>query len=80
VAVTAMVGLSAIVGKKGLIMPKSQDDWTVCPNLWGLNIGRPSAMKTPAASEALKPLQRLEIKAKEAFDNALADDEVQKLY
>jgi len=77
VAVTGMVALSAIVGKKGLINPKSKDDWAVCPNLWGLNIGRPSAMKTPASSEALKPLQRLEIKAKEAFDNALVDDEVQ---
>lgn len=41
------------------------------------NIGRPSAMKTPAATEALKPLQRLEIQAKEVFDNALMTDEVQ---
>ena len=77
VAVSVMVELSAIVGKKGLINPKAKDDWTVCPNLNGLNIGRPSAMKTPAANEALKPLQRLEIKAKEAYDLTLADNETQ---
>ncbi len=77
VAVSVMVELSAIVGKKGLINPKAKDDWTVCPNLNGLNIGRPSAMKTPATSEALKPLERLEIKAKEAYDLALADNETQ---
>ncbi|MEQ1621813.1 MAG: DUF3987 domain-containing protein [Methylococcales bacterium] len=77
VAVSAMVALSAIVGKKGLIMPKSKDDWTVCPNIWGLNIGRPSAMKTPAANEALKPLQRLEVRAKETFEQALLTDQVQ---
>ncbi|NOS76296.1 MAG: DUF3987 domain-containing protein [Methyloglobulus sp.] len=78
VAVSVMVELSAIVGKKGLVNPKSRDDWTVCPNLNGLNIGRPSAMKTPAANEVLKPLQRLEIKAKEAYTQALADNETQE--
>jgi hypothetical protein len=77
VAVSAMTALSAIVGKKGVINPKAKDDWTVCPNLWALNIGRPSAMKTPAAAEGTKPLQRLEIRAKEAFDSALAEDETQ---
>jgi hypothetical protein len=77
VATAAMIALSSVVGKKGLIMPKAKDDWTVCPNLWGLNIGRPSAMKTPAANEGLKPLDRLEIMAREAFDNALAEDGAQ---
>jgi hypothetical protein len=77
VAVSAMVSLSAIVGKKGLMHPKAKDDWTVCPNLWGLCIGRPSAMKTPAASDALKPLQCLEIRAKETYDLALMEDEAQ---
>lgn len=78
VAVSGMVELSAIVGKKGLINPKAKDDWTVCPNLNGLNIGRPSAMKTPASNEALKPLQRLEFKAKEAYTQALAENETQE--
>lgn len=78
VAVSGMVELSAIIGKKGLINPKAKDDWTVCPNLNGLNIGRPSAMKTPASNEALKPLQRLESKAKENYDLALADNETQE--
>jgi putative DNA primase/helicase len=77
VAVAGMVAISAVVGKKGLICPKSRDDWKVCPNLNGLNIGRPSAMKTPASDEAIKPLQRLEIKAKESYTFALSDNETQ---
>jgi hypothetical protein len=77
VAVAAMVALSAVVGKKGMLMPREKDNWEVCPNLWGLNIGRPSAMKSPASSEGIKPLQRLEIEAKEAFHEAMAADEAQ---
>lgn len=77
VAVAGMVAISAVVGKKGLICPKARDDWKVCPNLNGLNIGRPSAMKTPASVEAIKPLQRLEIKAKESYTFALSDNETQ---
>jgi putative DNA primase/helicase len=71
------VALSAVVGKKGMVMPREKDNWEVCPNLWGLNIGRPSAMKSPASSEGIKPLQRLEIEAKDAFHEALAVDEAQ---
>ncbi|MDO9213448.1 MAG: DUF3987 domain-containing protein [Methylococcales bacterium] len=77
VAVAAMVALSAVVGKKGMVMPREKDNWEVCPNLWGLNIGRPSAMKSPASSEGIKPLQRLEIEAKDAFHEAMAVDEAQ---
>lgn len=77
VAVAGVVAFSTVVGKKGLIYPKAKDDWKVCPNLNGLNIGRPSAMKTPASDEAIKPLQRLEIMAKEELKLTLADNEAQ---
>ena len=59
VGVAAMVGASALVGRHITICPKQHDDWTVTPNLWGLVIGRPGIMKSPALEEALKPIRRL---------------------
>lgn len=38
---------------------KRQDDWAVVPNLWGLAVGPPGLMKSPALAEALRPLSRL---------------------
>ena len=78
VAVSAMVALSALVGKKGTVHPKKHDDWTVCPNTWGLNIGRPSWLKTPASQEGTKALVRLEIEAKANHEEALAADGAQE--
>ena len=78
-AVGAMVALSAVVGRQVTIRPKVLDDWAVVPNLWGGIIGRPSYMKSPALQEILKPLDRLETKAKEAYDEEMCDYEVEKL-
>ena len=58
-AVGVMVALSSVIGRKACIRPKRQDDWRVMPNLWGVIVGRPSAMKSPALSQVLKPLDRL---------------------
>jgi len=60
-AMGAMVTLSAVIGRRVGIKPKALDDWLVVCNLWGVAIGRPSSMKTPALSEILKPLKHLEI-------------------
>lgn len=60
VAVTAICGFAAILGRKILMRPKQNDDWTVTPNQWGAIIGRPSAMKSPCMKEALKPIYTLE--------------------
>jgi putative DNA primase/helicase len=66
VAIGAMVALSGAVGRKVVIRPKRHDNWKVVPNLWGACIGRPGVMKSPALSEAMAPLRRLE---QEAFEN-----------
>lgn len=60
VAVTALCALSAVLGRRVLMRPKQNDDWTVTPNLWGAIIGRPSAMKSPSMKAALIPLYKLE--------------------
>ena len=75
-AVAAMVTLAAVVGRQIGIRPKRQDDWTVVSNLWGAVIGRPGVMKTPALSEILKPLQRLEIEARQQYEKDVSDHKV----
>lgn len=68
VAVTALCALSAVLGRKVLMRPKQNDDWTVTPNLWGAIIGRPSAMKSPSMKAALTPLYKLEEKFSGQYD------------
>ena len=72
VAVAAVVAAGAVVGRRVAIRPKQHDDWTVVANVWGLVIGPPGIMKTPAVSEALRPLQRLVAEAHDAYENTLA--------
>lgn len=59
-AVGAVVALSSLIGARAVVHPKARDDWQVVPNLWGLIVGRPGVMKSPALSESLKPLHRLQ--------------------
>lgn len=59
-AVGAVVALSSLIGARAVVQPKARDDWQVVPNLWGLIVGRPGVMKSPALGESLKPLHRLQ--------------------
>lgn len=77
VAVGLMVAFSAVIGRKILVQPKQSDDWTVTPNLWGGIIGRPSAMKSPTLSEALKPIDRMEAARKNKYQQEKIDYEIQ---
>lgn len=72
-AVGVMVALSSVIGRKAAIRPKRYDDWTVIPNLWGVIVGRPGVMKSPALSEIMKPLTRLEIEASNAHAEAMRE-------
>jgi putative DNA primase/helicase len=55
------------VGNKIGICPKERDDWVGVANLWGLTIARPGFLKSPAASEVLKPLRRAAFNASTAY-------------
>lgn len=66
-AVGAMVAVSSLIGARAVVAPKGRDDWRVVPNLWGAIVGRPGVMKSPALSEAMKPLQRLEASERERW-------------
>lgn len=71
-AVGALVALAGVVGASVGIRPKRKDDWLVVPNLWGGVIGPPSKKKTPALSEVLKALHRLEKSANDDTQHAKA--------
>lgn len=69
-AVGALVALSSLIGARAVVAPKARDDWRVVPNLWGAIVGRPGVMKSPALSEVLKPLHRLEAAEREQWQVA----------
>jgi putative DNA primase/helicase len=71
VAVGVMVSAAAVIGRKVAIRPKRQDDWAVVPNLWGLAVGPPGLMKSPALAEALRPLSRLVSDAHAQYEEAM---------
>lgn len=59
-AVAALVAISSLIGARAVVQPKARDDWQVVPNLWGMTVGRPGVKKSPALSEALRALNRLQ--------------------
>ena len=71
VGVPAMVAAGSLIGRRVGIRPQAETDWTEAGNLWGLIVGEPGTLKSPAVREALAPLRRMEARAAEAF--ALAD-------
>ncbi|MFZ2138512.1 MAG: DUF3987 domain-containing protein, partial [Xanthobacteraceae bacterium] len=62
-AITAMTALGAILGRKIAIKPQMKTDWIEIPNIWGVFIGPPGMLKSPAMNEALRPIHRLEAEA-----------------
>ncbi|MBO1928426.1 DUF3987 domain-containing protein [Thiomicrorhabdus sp. 6S2-11] len=61
IGVGIMIGLATSVGNKVMVQPKANDhSWKVVPNLWGLLIGQPSSMKSPAMDSALKHINKME--------------------
>jgi hypothetical protein len=78
IGATALVALGAATGRRIAIRPQRSTDWTEVPNLWGVIVGRPGAMKSPAMQEALRPLNRLESVARAENEQALQEFEAAK--
>ena len=68
-AAAVVVALGSVIGRGCGIHPKRLDDWLVVANLWGMVVGRPSLMKTPAVSEGMSHLSRLEDEARQVYDS-----------
>ena len=75
-AVGAITALSSLIGARAVVAPKARDDWRVVPNLWGLIVGRPAVMKSPALAQTLGPLNRLQANELEIWKQAHADWEL----
>jgi hypothetical protein len=70
VGVSAVVGLGTVIGRRVGVRPQKQTDWVEVANMWACIIARPGAMKSPAMTEALKPLRWLESEAQKENDAA----------
>ena len=75
VATAAIAMVSALVGTRLAIKPKTRDDWTVVPNLWGAIIGGPAAMKSPVSKAVFSPLNRLIVEAQKEYEQKMAEYE-----
>src|SRR5215470_321624 len=75
----AIVATGSLIGRRLAIRPKRQDDWEIIPNLWGGIVGRPGIMKSPALTEAIKPILRLEHEAQRENESAKQRDEIETL-
>jgi hypothetical protein len=78
-AVSVMVAIASVVGRKIVIRPKKHDDWRVVPNLWGGVVGRPGVLKTPAIQEPLRPLWQLEYDADLSYQDLVEQWKVQQV-
>lgn len=79
VATAAIAMLGSIIGSACGIRPKQKDNWTEVPNLWGISIGDPGRLKTPAISQAMAPLHTLDSDARAAHRSAQLAYEQEKL-
>jgi hypothetical protein len=77
-AVVALVGLAAAVGNRIRIRPKQNDDWEIVPNLWGMIVGRPSAMKSPAMKSALAPIYTIQDELREDYEKRSKPSKIEK--
>ncbi len=77
VAVPLLVAAASLVARHVGIRPQQRTDWIERGNLWALIVGRPGIMKSPAMSQALAPMDRLEARAAEAFNAQAAQHQAE---
>src|SRR5882672_8996690 len=77
-AISGIVALAGCVGRRALIRPKVQDNWTVTPNLWGTIIGHPGFMKSPILRAMTAPLAHIEEAWRAECESTAGDFELEK--
>lgn len=65
------VYLGSLIGRKRGLRIRPGTGWIEYPNLWGMLVGRPAMMKSPAMNAALRPLIALADRAAKEYDHAL---------
>lgn len=76
-AAASMAALGSVIGRKLGIRLKQRDDWTEYANVWGALIGPPSALKSAAMRDAMRPFKALQVSADEAYAKEQEAYEVQ---
>jgi hypothetical protein len=72
VALTAIVTCASVVTDDWELQPKRFDyEWTEQPRLWGGIVGDPSVLKSPVLKACTKPLDKIEMRARKAHDEAM---------
>lgn len=79
VAVPLLVAAASLVARHVGIRPQRRTDWIERGNLWALIVGRPGIMKSPAMSQALAPMDRLEARAAETFNAQAAQHQAEAM-
>ena len=80
IAASLVVVCGSLIGTGCSIRPKQKDDWTVVPNLWGVIVGPPAQLKTPAQQEVINAtLGKLEARAREQHELARTIYEVSQI-
>ncbi|HMM85339.1 MAG TPA: DUF3987 domain-containing protein [Azohydromonas sp.] len=72
VAVPLLVAAASLAARRVVVRLRKLDDWSEPANLWALIVGRPGMMKSPAMRAALAPIERLEARAVETYNEAMA--------
>lgn len=76
-AVAGMAALGSVIGRKVGIRLKAHDDWTEFANVWGMVVGSPSSLKSPAMRDALRPFKALQATADERHAAAMREHAAQ---
>ena len=79
VAVPLLVAGASLVARHLRIAPQRRTDWFESGNLWALIVGRPGWMKSPAMSQALAPMDRLEARAADVFNVKAAQHQAEAM-
>ena len=66
-----LVTLGSLIGRKRGLRLRAGTSWIEFANLWGMSIGRPSMMKSPATNAALHPLIVLADRATRQYEIAI---------
>lgn len=71
-----LVYLGSLIGRKRGLRLRPGNGWIEYPNLWGMLIGRPAIMKSPAMKAVRGPLEMLAERASQEYKKALQQHEM----
>lgn len=72
-AVISMAALGSLIGRQLGIRLKQKDDWTEHANVWGMIVGAPSTLKSPAMREGMGLLKNLQTAASQRYQEETQD-------